>query len=284
MALGMKTRRYLLVQRNPAAALLEQMDAMEGSVRNEAQAATQKAIKPLIDDTTVYLNRMRELLRLRADEIADTFAVQLKQDVRAKIDSLPHLHGDAGYTPKKGIDYFDGTPGDDGHTPTDEEILALIEPLIPQVTDGATPTKEELTALIMPIARRFAQEFTIEPMKAGEIARAIEALPYAEKLDYEKGLKNKPGTPVAETRHTLHRGGGGKETYEYDLSAFCDGNTRVFTVPSNTRIVLVQCTDAPSGIYRKTVDWTGTGTTTLTLNAALFAPSAGATLSILYVV
>jgi hypothetical protein len=41
--------------------------------------------------------------------------------------------------------------GEDGHTPTKEELLALIKPLIPQIKDGATPTKEELLALIRPL-------------------------------------------------------------------------------------------------------------------------------------
>lgn len=46
-----------------------------------------------------------------------------------------------GYTPKKGIDYFDG---EDGETPTDEKIISLIKPLIPpvqKVKDGVTPKK-----------------------------------------------------------------------------------------------------------------------------------------------
>ncbi len=47
--------------------------------------------------------------------------------------------------------------GDPGHTPTDEELLALIKPLIPEVKngengqDGHTPTYDELLALIRPL-------------------------------------------------------------------------------------------------------------------------------------
>lgn len=44
-----------------------------------------------------------------------------------------------------------GEDGEDGHTPTNEELLALIKPLIPQIKDGATPTKQELLALIRPL-------------------------------------------------------------------------------------------------------------------------------------
>lgn len=39
----------------------------------------------------------------------------------------------------------------DGHTPSKEELVSLIRPLIPQVQDGETPTKEQLIALIKPL-------------------------------------------------------------------------------------------------------------------------------------
>lgn len=44
--------------------------------------------------------------------------------------------------------------GKEGHTPTDQELLALIEPLIPEVTDGKdgkTPTDSHLRSLILPM-------------------------------------------------------------------------------------------------------------------------------------
>lgn len=47
-----------------------------------------------------------------------------------------------------------GDKGEDGKTPTKEELLALIEPLIPEPIpgkDGETPTKKELLALIKPL-------------------------------------------------------------------------------------------------------------------------------------
>jgi len=39
----------------------------------------------------------------------------------------------------------------DGKTPTRKELLKIIKPLIPLVEDGKTPTQEELTALIKPL-------------------------------------------------------------------------------------------------------------------------------------
>lgn len=41
--------------------------------------------------------------------------------------------------------------GDDGYTPTPEEITSLIKPLIPDVKNGETPTDEKLLELIKPL-------------------------------------------------------------------------------------------------------------------------------------
>ncbi len=48
-------------------------------------------------------------------------------------------------------DGIDGIDGVDGHTPTEEELLSLIRPLMPVAKDGHTPTNEELIALITPL-------------------------------------------------------------------------------------------------------------------------------------
>lgn len=45
----------------------------------------------------------------------------------------------------------DSIKGDKGDTPSKEELLGLIQPLIPKVSDGKTPTKKELLSLIKPL-------------------------------------------------------------------------------------------------------------------------------------
>lgn len=78
-----------------------------------------------------------------------------KKDVAKEFFSA--LRGDDGYTPVKGKDYTDGyTPVKgkdytDGYTPTDQELINLIIPLIPEVKDGHTPTVKELVAIIRPL-------------------------------------------------------------------------------------------------------------------------------------
>lgn len=73
------------------------------------------------------------------DEIKET------KEMIKDFGGVERLKGD---TPKVGTDFEQPK---DGETPTDEELLILIKPLIPQVKDGKTPTKEEILKLIKPL-------------------------------------------------------------------------------------------------------------------------------------
>lgn len=44
-----------------------------------------------------------------------------------------------------------GQKGDDGKTPSTQDLVSLIQPLIPNVKDGETPSKEQLVKLIKPL-------------------------------------------------------------------------------------------------------------------------------------
>ena len=74
--------------------------------------------------------------------------------------------------------------GDAGHTPTNDELLALIKPLIPVVKNGETPSSEALLTLIRPlIPSEVSNErltALIKPLipviKAEEIAQEVTAM------------------------------------------------------------------------------------------------------------
>lgn len=79
-------------------------------------------------------------------------------------------------------------------------------------------------------------------------------------------------------------GGTGSAVFIYDLSDQLDGATKSFTIPANTAISLVTGSSAPF-VFRPTVDYTGSGTTTITFTASVDAPSAlaaGQTLLVQY--
>lgn len=63
-------------------------------------------------------------------------------------------------------------------------------------------------------------------------------------------------------------GGSGSAVFIYDLSDQLDGATKSFTIPANTAISLVTGSSAPF-VFRPTVDYTGSGTTTITFTSAV---------------
>ncbi len=67
----------------------------------------------------------------------------------------------------------------------------------------------------------------------------------------------------------------------FDLTGSCDGVTKTFTIPSNKRIIGVLGTQFPV-VYRPEIDYTGSGTTTLTLTSEVGAPESGQTLIVQY--
>lgn len=255
---------------------------------------TEKAATGSIDRLKAkWEARLRSMYMAAArllDELEPKLAKEFEQMAEQKLEAIPHLKGEPGApgkTPVKGVDYDDGKPGDPGRTPIPDVDYPTIQ-RVQKMIEGelAVALQDKETGMPAEMVMKAITK-ALEKFDPKLIARALETLRGADRLDYE-ALKNRPGTPVGgQHQRTLHRGGGsgtGKETYEYDLSSFCDGVTKSFTIPANTRIVAVLCTDAPAGFYRKTVDYTGTGTTTLTLDAAVAAPNTGASLSVLYVV
>lgn len=110
-----------------------------------------------------------------------------------------------------------------------------------------------------------------------QIKTKLETLRGNDRLD-ASAIKNLPTALYGKKR--LGRGTG-SPVFTSDLSSQCDGANKTFTIPTNTRVLLLIGTDFPI-LYRPTTDYTVSGTT-LTLTSAVNAPSSGATLSVLYV-
>jgi hypothetical protein len=93
------------------------------------------------------MDKKQKLLRLlKLEEIiqdGDTAIAKFLFSLEDKLDEV--------YNNIDEIQKEQGEPGEDGHTPTEEELLELIKPLIPEVENGKTPTKDELLALIKPL-------------------------------------------------------------------------------------------------------------------------------------
>lgn len=198
-------------------------------------------------------------------------------------------------------DFIKKVKARDGHTPSQAEVSALIKKLLPKVEngrdgrdgrngvngkDGKTPTEEELTALMkkcMPKTEAIMQKLDMGDL-AEKIARAMEALPYPKKLDYDTGLKNKPGVQMSSGKGGRLGRGTGNPTKYYDLSSLLDGVTKTFAIPANLRVLDVRSSSAPFA-FRQTTDYTYTATSltfTSEINAASTLKS-GQTIYIIYV-
>ncbi len=118
-----------------------------------------------------------------------------------------------------------------------------------------------------------------------EIARKVNSLREIIEMSSIKGLE---GTVKTIMRAIRERGGSTKGSGDivhlYDLSSSLDGATKIFTIPSHRKIVLVTSSSVPF-FFRPTTDYTDTSTT-ITFTSVVDAPSmlaAGQSLGIQYV-
>lgn len=173
--------------------------------------------------------------------------------------------GEAGHTPVKGEDYF-----------TDFEIHMISEQaakLIPPPKDGKNG--------------RDGKDGS--PDTGGQIVGKINALPTndAKMMIDASHIKNleayvKRFLPSGknESRSARMGRGTGSIAQVYDLSSQCNGSNKVFTIPTNSRVLGLWSTQFPL-VYKPGTDFTVAGTT-LTLSAGVGAPEEGQTLIVIY--
>lgn len=199
--------------------------------------------------------------------------------------------------------------GDKGDSPSPEELTGLIGPLIPAPVHGkdyvlTEADKRDIAGQVdVPVVEKVIERTKVIKEQPVVTEKLIEKDIDQEKLvedllriikkkrlldsTYIKGLEGFSRDGINYRFEELMHGGGGTGggsiTYAVDLSAQCNGVNKVFTVPANTNFISLAGSDAPN-IYRPTVDYTGSGTLTLTLTAQVNAPSSGATLVLTYIV
>lgn len=148
---------------------------------------------------------------------------------------------------KKKLDLKDG---EDGLTPTNEELRDLIEPLIPEPIKPEIPEQKEL--------------------KAEEIRDLLSTLKGKERLD-AKHIKN---LPKGDGKIPILYGGGSniKVRDRYDLSDQLDGATKTFTLPLHVpNTVSLFGTQFPK-IYRPVIDYNDDDQEIITLTDEVGAP------------
>lgn len=97
------------------------------------------------DETTLAVFEMVTDMQEKMDEMKQELDKAVK-DVKDSEVSLDKV--------------LESVKGNDGHTPTDEELLALISNVMPEPIPGHTPTKEELVSLIKPLVPKIKDGHT----------------------------------------------------------------------------------------------------------------------------
>lgn len=186
-----------------------------------------------------------------------------------------------------------GEPGLPGISPNMDEIVQKAVSVVSgRIKNGRTPVK----GIDYHDGENFDPQIFIDYIKNNkfkpEDIEGLEQLITArqEQISRRGYLHGGGDTVAAGSNITITTDGNGKKVISaisgssiasVDLSSQCTGSNRVFTVPANSGFLSLMGSDAPI-IYQLNVDYTGSGTTTLTLDSGVNPPSLGATLELIY--
>ena len=143
--------------------------------------------------------------------------------------------GEDGYTPRKGIDYFDGKLGDKGETGPPGE--SIVGPPGEPGKDGSPDTSEDIRN-------------KLELLEDDERLKIDAIKDLREELDELKRLR---GGKMMGVPYSAATGGGIVKAH--DLSANLDGTTKTFNLPAFWRVISVHLSSFPN-ILRPTIYFT----------------------------
>lgn len=185
-----------------------------------------------------------------------------------QVKGAPGLPGKDGYTPKRGVDYFDGADGKNGKDGRDGEsvdINMLVNMVLGKI--NVPEQKIDLEKLYKEFIERIHKDKSLKTSALGDMDTFL--------FNIRSTGKNKR-YKVEEMMH----GGGGGVVYVSDLTSQCDGVTKIFTIPNFTNALQLTSTQFPI-TYRPLIDWNAAGAT-LTLTSEVGPPEAGQTLLFMY--
>lgn len=241
---------------------------MKLTIKQQQLAKENKLLPFLLDK----LNELDDKLST-VEEMLDKKPNSLPITDEAKIEKIASRLAVKMATIEKGEK---GDVGDDGHTPTKEELVALIRPLIPQVKDGKTPTDDELIKLIKPLLPKLDDLVAKVPtppfLTSIEIRDRLEILGEGEKLSIQ-AIQDLPKI-LEEKLKDLEKKTGSKPTggFNYNSMSFhiVDDETPTGTVNGvNTAFTIKDVPNPVSSLkvyvngqrMRVTTDYTFAGVT-----------------------
>lgn len=168
--------------------------------------------------------------------------------------------------------------GDDGKTPTEEELIALIKPLIPPQQTLQSLSKEDVSKIVKSLIPKVDYDLIAE--KAASKVKPI----IVEKEEEDKDLAEEFMSLLNDskiqitTKHIIGLeeqlrvlsnqigrqrgggGGGGSTVKVYDISSQLNGVLKTFTIPRNSRILAIHSYSHPYSAFVPNTDFTSTVT------------------------
>lgn len=163
----------------------------------------------------------------------------------------------------------DGETGQIGPKPSDEDLLALIQPLIPEPIPGKDGKNGKDGVGIDGSDGRDGKD--AEPVDETKILAQITTLRdelEARLAEFEKSIKD-----VSDKSSRPIFGPGKTKILLIDLSSQLDGSTKTFFLGTHYGIVSVDGSSAPFGAFRPIIDYTESGKN-IVFTANVDAPSA----------
>lgn len=243
----------------------------ENITRKEFTWEFQRIVKLLLDVESRLLKRHNERLKT-LEEKQTELAEKLKEDkdkniaeMKTEVSAMKKDIQKALREQENGMNFIrdklrDIKDGEDGGTPTKEELIALIEPLIPE------REKIDLSEIEKNIKQKIEKNIK---QKEEQLETRMQRLEEA----IRKAAANQSGR--------IYAGPNANAVLVHDASSQCNGSEKTFTMPMARNILMVYCTQFPF-FYRPTVDYT-IGDRSITLTNEVAPPESGQSLFISYV-
>lgn len=214
-----KLKNYLLAKTDPAMAMAIYLETVD--------KLAQSKIDKMVADITTRITSDFERSISQMKEQVPAFVIEIEKEIKKELDENPDkfrgLEGQPGTSIKgekgkpgprglrgrRGPRGLAGKPGNNGRTPIaglDFPTYKEIEKDVERVVKSKALKIKDLKPLILKLVDKSLKK-AVKDIDANEIARMIEALPLAKKLDYHSGLKNQPDLSDKE-KGKLKKGGG----------------------------------------------------------------------------
>lgn len=231
-----------------------------------------KKVARLVEDGDFAITEHLFELEEKVDEcleMVDSKVEEMKGMVSPNLNNiLEQIKGKDGYTPQKGVDYFDGEKGEAGKdaeiTPTIIKKIAeqVKVPIVEKVIEKTETIREQ------PIVTEVVKENPFI-LKGTEIVEKLEALSNDESLPIEAikdlreeldELKKIRSNGKSYSFFGGGGGGGGRIVKVHDLTDQLNGVLKTFSLPAFWRIISVNSSSFPF-VFRPTIDYTTSGAT-----------------------